>query len=222
MRACTIIVTLSLAAGTCLAQDDSVRIGTERTASVAFRPHWGVGVRTSGLNSFPGTVTVGWIPGPGWILDLGLGGSYSRRPYSSGGGESRSGVDASFCLEHRVVAGRFLDVYVGAGPSLEYDHEYLSASVYPSGWMKTWTHNYYLSFSLRAALRRELTVWDRCLSVELGCAPLSAGAILAKTRRETYDHENLLVDSYADWRPNEYLVSGSLAARSYLGISYLF
>jgi hypothetical protein len=198
------------------ATDRHARSGKDRGCR-----RWEIGVRTTGLNDFPGTVTVGWLPGPVWLLDLGLGGYYRRRPYGERW-DIESGIAALTSIKHRATAGKFCDLYLGAGPRLGYDHGSRAAGMYPDGWLKTWSHRYDLSLSIDAAVRRVLTVWGRRLTAEIGCSPLVFAMILRKECNERYDRDNVLVDAHADWKPNEYSVQGALAASTYLGLAYRF
>jgi hypothetical protein len=237
MTRIAIIAAMLLPAGLCLAQSDSVQArpdsvrasvdaqpagspGPHCAAAPACRPRWEVGLRASSLTDLPGTVTVGWLPGPGWLLDLGLGGHYSRRPYGSGW-EINGGVDAALGIKRRVMAGRFFDTYIGIGPGLAYDYEYHSSGLYPDRWMKVWTREYDLSLALLAGVRRELRVWDRQLSVEIGCSPLSAAAVITQVHDETYDRDNALIGRDTDWK-RQYTARGALNASAYLGIAYRF
>ncbi len=223
MKQFAAIIIMLMTAGMCRAQSDSAKTVADSIISgaPAFRSRWEVGVRTSGLTDFPGTVTVGWIPGLKWLLNLDLGGNYTRYPYGNGW-DIRSGIGASLGIKRRVMAGRFVDFYLGLGPCLEYDYEYRSSSVYPDGWMKVWTRRYDLSLSLQAGLRRVLKVWDRHLAIELGCSPVSLGAVFTKVSHATYDHNSMLIDEQMDWKPNEYSARGTLTAQSYIGIAYRF
>jgi hypothetical protein len=222
ISACAILLA---AAGACLAQGDSVSTSGSSDPATSGAPaglsRWEIGVRTTGLNSFPGAVAVGWFPVPGWLLNLDLDGYYSHDPRISVW-QVQGRVDVSLGVKRRLLVGQYFDLYLGVAPGFEYQYAYVGASGgNPDRWYESTQRTYDLSLALQASVRRQLPVWGRRFAVELGCSPVSAEWSTIEDRDETYDRDDNLVASDTDWT-HKRSIRGTLNASAYLGIAYRF